>query len=92
MTRIITLGLLLVLSYWFSEFFGFNALTSIFFFLKSNFGYGKISLVDLTLKVFNSIIGGSVIAIFDVLLIKRVLRSFNFALTFKKFIADELLV
>ena len=48
--------------------------------------------MDLPLKVFNSIIGGSVIAIFDVLLTKRVLRSFNFALTFKKFIAGELLV
>lgn len=77
--------------YWFSEFVGFNPLTSIFF-LKSNFGCGEISLVDLTLKVFNSIIGGSEIVIFDVPLIKRVLRSFNFALTFKKFKAGELLV
>ena len=31
MTRTIMLGLLLVLSYWFSVFVGFNALTSIFF-------------------------------------------------------------
>ena len=81
-----------MLSCWFSEFVGFNPLTSIFF-LKSNFGCGETSLVDLTLKVFNSIIGGrSVIAIFDVPLIKRVLRSFKFTLTFKKFIAGELQV